>query len=121
MTAAAVSGAFFLLRGLAVQLRARWPRAAPARYLSYVVDTILLVAGATLATILPHAMFANGWLAVKLVFVVVYIVLGMFALKRARTRSGKLLCLIGALATFAIVVSIAVSHSPLGPLAWLIR
>ena len=60
MTAAAVSGAFFLLRGLAVQLRARWPRAAAVRYLSYVVDTILLIAGATLATLLPRAMFANG-------------------------------------------------------------
>ena len=121
VTAAAVSGAFFLLRGLAVQLRARWPRAAPARYLSYVVDTVLLIAGATLASILPRALFANGWLEVKLVFVAAYIVLGTFALKRARTRTGKLLCLTGAIATFAIVVTIAVSHSPLGPLSWLVH
>lgn len=121
VTAAAVSGSYFLLRGLAVQLRARWPHAAPARYLSYAVDTLLLLAGATLATILPRAMFANGWLAVKLVFVAVYIVLGTFALKRARTRTGKLLCLAGALATFAIIVTIAVSHSPLGPLAWAVH
>ncbi|HEY2591874.1 MAG TPA: SirB2 family protein [Steroidobacteraceae bacterium] len=121
VTAAAMSGTFFLLRGLAVQLRARWPHAAPARYLSYVIDTLLLVAGVTLATILPRAMFANGWLAVKLVFVAVYIVLGTFGLKRASTRAGKLLCLIGALATFALIVTIAVSHSPLGPLAWVMR
>jgi uncharacterized membrane protein SirB2 len=121
VTAAAMSGTFFLLRGLAVQLRARWPHAAPARYLSYVIDALLLVAGVTLATILPRAMFANGWLAVKLVFVAVYIVLGTFGLKRASTRAGKLLCLIGALATFALIVTIAVSHSPLGPLAWVMR
>ncbi len=119
MTAAALSGTLFLLRGIAVQLRARWPRSAPVRYASYVVDTVLLAAGLTLATILPRAMFANGWLAVKLAFVGAYIVLGTFALKRAQTRTGKLLCLIGALATFAIIVTIAVSHSPLGPLAWL--
>lgn len=121
VTAAAVSGTFFLLRGLAVQLRSRWPYAAPARYLSYAVDTVLLLAGAMLASILPRAMFANGWLDVKLLFVVLYIVLGTFALKRARTRTGKRLCLIGALATFGIIVTIAVSHSPLGPLAWVLR
>ena len=121
MTAAAVSGAYFLLRGLAVQLRGRWPQAAAARYLSYAVDTVLLVAGVTLATILPRAMFANGWLDVKLLFVVAYIILGAFALKRARTRTGRLLCLIGALAIFVIIVTIAVSHSPLGPLAWVVR
>lgn len=118
VTAAAVSGTFFLLRGLAVQLRARWPRAAPARYVSYGVDTVLLVAGVTLAAVLPRAVFANGWLAVKLLFVAAYIILGTFALKRARTPGGKLLCLAGALAMFVIVVTIAVSHSPLGPLAW---
>jgi len=121
VTAAALSGTLFLLRGLAVQLRARWPRAAPARYLSYIVDTVLLLAGATLAIILPRAMFANGWLAVKLICVAAYIVLGTFALKRASTRTGKLLCLIAALATFALIVAIAVSHSPLGPLAWVVR
>ena len=121
MAAAAASGTFFLARGLAVQLRARWPHAAPARYLSYLVDTVLLAAGVTLVTILPRAMFANGWLIVKLVFVALYIVLGTLALKRARTRTGKLLGLLGALATFALIVTIAVSHSPLGPLAWLAR
>ena len=121
MAAAALSGTFFLARGLAVQLRARWPHLAPVRYVSYIVDTVLLVAGVTLATLLPRAMFANGWLDVKLVFVVLYIVLGTFAIKRAPTQTGKLLCLLGALATFAIIVTIAVSHSPLGPLAWLHR
>jgi uncharacterized membrane protein SirB2 len=121
MIAAAASGTYFLLRGLAVQVRSRWPASAPARYLSYGVDTVLLAAGVTLFIILPKAMFANGWLTVKLVFVVVYILLGTFALKRARTRIGKLLCLVAALATFAIVVAIAMSHSPLGPLAWVIH
>ncbi|SRR5579883_309476 len=121
VTAVAASGGYFLLRGLAVQLGGRWPHAASARYLSYIVDTVLLAAGVTLATILPRAMFANGWLDVKLVLVVAYILLGTFALKRARTRTGKRRAFAGALATFALIVTIAVSHSPLGPLAWLVR
>ena len=53
--------------------------------LSYTIDTVLLTAALMLLTILPGAMFANGWLTTKLVLVVVYVVLGTFALKRGRT------------------------------------
>ena len=59
--------------------------AAPPRYLSYSIDSVLLTAALMLVTILPHAMYANGWLTVKLVLLVVYVVLGSFALKRGRT------------------------------------
>ena len=59
--------------------------AAPLRYLSYSIDTVLLTAALMLLTILPGAMFANGWLATKLVLLVAYVVLGSFALKRGRT------------------------------------
>jgi uncharacterized membrane protein SirB2 len=61
--------------------------AAPLRFLSYSIDTILLTAALMLLTILPHAVFANGWLAVKLALLVVYVALGSFALK-ARAQSG---------------------------------
>jgi len=38
------SGGLFLIRGLAVNLGARWAMAAPLRYLSYAIDTTLLAA-----------------------------------------------------------------------------
>jgi len=113
------SGTLFLLRGLLVQ--ARWPAwamAAPVRYLSYTVDTILLTAALMLLTILPHAMFANGWLTAKLVLVVVYVLLGSFALKRGRTPRVRLACYVAALLVFATIIGIALAHHPLG---WLLR
>ena len=119
VAAVCTSGAIFLLRGLLVQ--ARGPglaMAAPVRYLSYTVDTILLTAALMLLTILPHAMFANGWLTAKLVLVVVYVLLGTFALKRGRTPRVRLACYVAALLVFVTIIGIALAHHPLG---WLLR
>ncbi len=110
------SGALFTLRGGFVLAGARWPMAAPWRYLSYSIDTGLLTAAAMLASILPAAMFANGWLAAKLALLPVYVVLGSFALKRARTQGGRALSYAGSLLVFGFIIGIARAHHPLGPL-----
>jgi len=119
VAAVCTSGAIFLLRGLLVQAgKPTWAMAAPVRFLSYTVDTILLTAALMLLTILPHAMFANGWLTTKLILVVVYVVLGTFALKRGRTPRVRLGCYLSALLVFVTIIGIALAHHPLG---WLLR
>ncbi len=120
VAAVIASGSLFLLRGIAVQARARWPMTAPVRYLSYGIDTILLLAAIGLVAILPAALYANGWLTVKLVLLVVYIGLGTFALKRGRTPGIRLASFVGALAVFGSIVAVARAHHPLGPLAALV-
>ena len=117
----ASSGSLFLLRGLLVQLhRDRIAMAAPMRYLSYAIDTALLTAALMLLTILPKAMFANGWLATKLALVVLYVVLGTIALRRGRTAKVRRIAYVAALLAFACVVTIARAHHPLGLLSgWL--
>ncbi len=115
VAAVLASGGLFLLRGLLVQLRREhWAMAAPLRYLSYSIDSVLLTAALMLVTILPHAMYANGWLTVKLVLLVVYVVLGSFALKRGRTPRARLISYTLALATFAFMLTVARAHHPLG-------
>ncbi len=116
VTAVVASGTLFLLRGLAVQARARWPMAAPVRYLSYAIDIVLLAAALLLLAILPSAVYANGWLAAKLGLLVVYIGLGTFALKRARDKTTRWACYIVALLVYAFIISIARAHHPLGAL-----
>jgi uncharacterized membrane protein SirB2 len=111
---ALLSGSLFALRGAFLLAGARWPLALPVRWFSYAVDTALLTAALMLLTILPSAVFANGWLAVKVTLVVVYIVLGVFALKRAKTRRGRLGFYLAALATFLAIYGIARAHHPLG-------
>jgi uncharacterized membrane protein SirB2 len=114
------SGAIFLLRGMLVQVgQERVAMAAPLRYLSYSVDTVLLTAALMLLTVLPGAMFANGWLAVKLVLLVVYVGLGTFALKRGRTPRVRAICYVVALLVYIAMIGIARAHHPLGWLQWL--
>jgi uncharacterized membrane protein SirB2 len=121
IAAVLASGAIFLLRGLAVQADARWPMAAPVRYLSYGIDTVLLTAALMLLTVLPGAVYANGWLTVKLTLLVVYIVLGTIALKRGRTRGVRLGSFVAALLVYGSIIATARLHHPLGPLWVLVR
>ena len=114
------SGLLFALRGLLVQVgQARFALSAPVRYLSYAIDTTLLTAALMLLTILPGAMFGNGWLAAKLVLLVLYVGLGTFALKRGRSPRVRLACYAAALVTFAFIYSVARAHHP-GGVAWLL-
>src|SRR5690606_16322272 len=94
---ALLSGSLFALRGALLLAGARWPNAAPVRYFSYTIDTALLTAAMMLLTILPGALYANGWLAVKITLLVVYVVLGVFALRRGRTRRVRAACYVAAL------------------------
>lgn len=117
---ALLSGGLFALRGAGVLAGMRWPHWLAVRWTSYAIDTSLLTAALMLLTVLPGAMFANGWLTAKLVLLVAYVVLGVFAIKRARTRTMKAICYVAALATFGMVYTIARTHHPLGWLSgWL--
>jgi len=119
VAAVSASGSLFALRGALVQARRpRWAMAAPVRYASYTIDTVLLTAALMLLTMLPGAMFANGWLTTKLTLVVVYVVLGTFALRRGRTPRVRTTCYLAALLTFGTIIGIALAHHPLG---WLLR
>lgn len=109
------SGGLFLLRGLGVNVfGAGWPMWAPVRYLSYTVDTVLLTAALMLMTIVRQYPFVHHWLTVKVVLLVVYVVLGSFALKRAKTRRARLGFYLAALLVFAFILSVARAHDPLG-------
>ena len=108
------SGSLFALRGAGVLAGARWPMWAPLRYLTYTVDTVLLTAALMLATILHQYPFVHAWLTVKVCLLVVYIVLGSLALKRARTRSARAIYYVAALGVFLFIVSVARAHHPLG-------
>ena len=114
VAAVLTSGALFAIRGGALHLGATWPMAAPLRYLSYAIDTVLLTAALMLSTILHQYPFVHGWLTAKVTLLVVYVVLGTMALKRARTRAARAWYFVAAVAVYLTIVSIARAHSPWG-------
>jgi uncharacterized membrane protein SirB2 len=117
IAAVIASGCLFFLRGAALQFGAQWTMAAPLRYLSYSIDTVLLTAALMLATILHQYPFVHGWLTAKVLLLVCYVALGSFALKRDRTRAVRTACWIAALLIYLLIVSIARAHHPLGIIA----
>jgi len=109
-----LSGVLFFLRGTGVLVGARWPMALSIRVVSYTIDTVLLTAALMLFAMLPGGVFENGWLTVKVLLLIVYIGLGSFALKRAKSRAAKSGFFIAATVTYLFMFSIARAHDPLG-------
>jgi len=119
VVAVLASGLLFAIRGVAMITGLQWHMAAPLRYLSYTIDTVLLTAALMLATILHQYPFVHAWLTVKVTLLVVYIVLGSFALKRGRTRAARAWSFAAALLVYGFIISVARAHDPRGVFAWL--
>lgn len=106
-----LSGAFFLLRGIWMLQGSELLQRKPVKIAPHIIDTVLLVSALTLAYILGAWPFAEGWLTAKLTALIVYIGLGVFTL-RGKTKAIRVMAFIGAIATFAYIVSVALTRSP---------
>jgi uncharacterized membrane protein SirB2 len=118
--AVALSGSLFGLRGLMMLARSRLTHHPALRYLSYAIDTTLLVAALMLVAILHQYPFVQGWLTMKVALLVVYIVLGTLALKRGRTRTVRATCYFAAIVVYLFILSVALTHNPWGVLSRLL-
>lgn len=110
----ALSGSLFTLRGgmmLAGSVRVYHPA---LKYLSYLIDSTLLAAAVLLTLILHQYPFAQSWLTAKVLLLAVYIVLGVFALRRGHSRASRAAYFAAALAVYLFIVSIAIAHDPRG-------
>ena len=112
----AASGLLFTVRGAAVLTGQRWAMCSPWRSLSYGIDTLLLSAGVSLCAILSLNPVQSPWLGTKLLLLVLYIVLGSLALKRAPTPATRRLSFAAALCVYLFMASVAVAHHPMGVL-----
>lgn len=112
-----LSGGLFAVRGLCALLDMRWPRWDWVKWSSVVIDSLLLTAAAMLVTMLPKGFFDNGWLAVKLLLIAAYIVLGILSMRASQSKARRWLLYLAALATFVWVIGIARMHQPWGWLA----
>jgi uncharacterized membrane protein SirB2 len=108
-----LSYALFVVRGVWMMrgsplLAQRWVRIVP-----HVVDTVLLASAIALAILIRQYPFAAPWLTAKVIGLVIYIGLGVIALKRGRTRRVRLIAWIGAQLVFLYIVAVAIYKNPL--------
>ncbi|MFZ1608289.1 SirB2 family protein [Candidatus Aalborgicola defluviihabitans] len=108
------SGTLFAARGAGVLLGSQWGMTPTVRRFSYLLDTALLGAALLMLYILDLNPFTVGWLSTKIALLLLYIVLGSFALKRARTARAKLLFFLASLLCFAFMLTVARAHNALG-------
>lgn len=113
-TAVALSATGFFARGWGSLSGADWTRRRVARTLPHVVDTVLLTSALLLAWMLRLDPATTPWLLAKIVGLLAYIVLGMVALRPARTPPVRAAAWIAAMLTFAWIVSVAITKNPLG-------
>jgi uncharacterized membrane protein SirB2 len=112
--AVALSIAGFFARGAGSLLGASWVRGRAAKTLPHIVDTVLLASALLLAWTLRLSPTQAPWLLAKIIGLVVYIGLGMVALKPSRPAKIRAAAFVAALATFGWIVSVAITKDPRG-------
>ena len=111
MSTAFISISFFLVRGIWVFRESPMMTKKWVKILPHVNDTILLTTATLLAINIQQYPFVHAWLTTKVTALIVYIVFGMFALKRAKEMKNKVVFFILALLTFSYIVGIALTRS----------
>jgi uncharacterized membrane protein SirB2 len=114
-----LSGSLFAVRGAMMLAGSRFTNHALLRYASVAIDTTLLTAALMLVSILHQYPFVHAWLTVKVLLLVVYIELGVFALRRGRTPRIRAACFAAAIGVFLFMISVAWTHNPRGVAALL--
>lgn len=104
----------FVARGVGMLVGAQWVKGKPARVLPHIVDTVLLLSGITLAVMLRLDPLAAPWLAAKLIGLLVYIGLGVVALRAGRSLRIRAAAWVAALLVLGWMVSVAITKNPLG-------
>lgn len=102
----------FLLRGYWMMTESGLLQARLTKILPHVIDTILLGSAIWMTVLIGQYPFVNGWLTAKIIALVLYILLGMVALKRGKTKQIRMMALLAAFAVFFYIVAVAFARNP---------
>jgi uncharacterized membrane protein SirB2 len=114
VTCVVITGVGFLLRGFwmltdSPRLNLPWVKVVP-----HVVDTFLLGSAIALVVLTHQLPWEQSWVLAKILGLLAYIGFGMVALRRGRTKALRVATWLAALVSFAYIVSVALTRSPLG-------
>lgn len=108
-----LSYSLFFLRGIwlmrdSANLRQRWVKVLP-----HVIDTVLLISAVLLAITIQQNPLQNSWLTAKVAGLLVYIGLGMVAMRFGKSRQAKITAWVAAQCVFIYIVLVAITKNPL--------
>lgn len=114
ITTAVLSGLGFMLRGIFMWRGSALLQHPVSKIAPHVNDSILLASAVYLAVISQQYPFTDHWLTAKLIALIIYILLGTLALKRAKNLLQQKITFLLAMMTYFFILSAATSRSPLG-------
>ncbi len=114
VTCAFASIAGFALRGYWMAVDNPLLQHRVVKVLPHVIDTLLLGAALALLIVLHLSPLTQPWLGTKIIALLLYIGLGMVALRFGRSKGVRVSAWLLALLTAVFMVSVAYSKSPLG-------
>jgi uncharacterized membrane protein SirB2 len=114
MGCAFLSIAGFTLRGYWMLIDSPLLRRRPARVLPHIIDTLLLASAVGMLFIWQLSPLQSDWLIAKIIALLLYIGLGMVALRFGKSRKTRVNAWLLALLAAAYIVSVAYSKSPWG-------
>jgi uncharacterized membrane protein SirB2 len=80
----------------------------------HVIDTLFLTTGVALAFTINQYPFSTAWLTAKITGLLVYIMLGMFAMSDKISRPWRVTAFLAAISTYAWILTVARFKSPWG-------
>ena len=108
----------FFLRGVWMLTDSPWLNRKWVRVVPHVNDTLLLLAAVGLSLELKQYPFVHAWVTAKVIGLLAYIGFGLFALRRGRSKAVRAGFWLASLASFAYIVSVALTRDPRGLLIW---
>jgi len=113
VTCILTSYSLFVLRGIwsfrgSSVMKARWVKIVP-----HVVDTCLLASAIALAFAIHQYPFVDSWLTAKVIGLLLYIALGLVALKYGNSRNIRVGAWLAAQVVFFYIVFVAINHAVL--------
>lgn len=103
----------FILRGIWMMRESPLLQARLVKILPHVNDALLIFSAIGVAYLAGLYPWEQPWMAAKLVALIAYILIGTVALKRGSTKAIRVTAWVLALAVFAYIVMVAMTHSPL--------
>ena len=117
----ALSGLGFAVRGIASLRGAQWTQSRLAKSLPHVVDSVLLLSAVTLSAMLHLNPAHAPWLMAKLLGLLLYIGLGIVALRPRFGWKTRATAWVLALVVLAWIATVAVLKNPWGFIAILLQ
>ena len=114
VTCAVISILGFVIRGIWMIQSSQWLKHPLVKRLPHIVDSLLLLTALIMVYLSAQYPFVQHWLTTKVVLLIVYILLGMMALRWLKNKKQRIIAWLMAIVVYVYILSVAMTRSSSG-------